>query len=76
MKITFVNGAATTQALEPDDEEVTYHEDDDSDYVQEVNSQFQITYLSFGVRFHKRRTIGEELLSSTHSLRLETRIEK
>jgi len=43
MKIAFVNGA-TTQALEPDDEEVTYHEDDDSDYDQE-GSDVKCNYI-------------------------------
>jgi len=40
------------------------------------NSHLQITYLSSDVRSHKRRMIEEELLSSTHSLKLETKIEK
>ena len=40
------------------------------------NSHLQITYLSSSMSSHKRRTIGEELLSFTHSLRLEIRIEK
>ena len=86
MKITFINGVPT-QAPESDDEEVTYHTDisegNDSDYDQGsvlnvtiFNSHLQITYLSSDVHSHKRRTIREELLSSTHSLKLETKIEK
>ena len=82
MKITFINGVLT-QAPEPNDEEVTYYpniSEDNFDYDQEgsdaevtiFNSHLQITYLSS----RKRRMIGEELLSFTHSLRLVTRIEK
>ena len=87
IKITFVHGAPI-QAPESDEEEVTYHstinEDDDSDYDQEdsdaecnyIQLTPQITYLSFSVCSHKRRIIGEELISFKYSLRLERRIRK
>ena len=87
MLITLTN-RVPTQAPESDDEEDTYHpdisEDDDSIMTKKVlilnvnifNSRLQITYLSSDMRSHKRRTIGEELLFYTHSLKLETKIGK
>jgi len=84
IKITFVDGGFI-EAPDSDSEDFTYHpnldESDGSSSDFEFNciwpAPSNYIYLSSGVHSHniKRRTIGEELISFTYSLRLGEELE-